>query len=354
MRRAGWILLGVVTFALIGVGGFLAIDRFGGDTAPDTTQPPSLATVAVVRTELVERDTLEGTLRYRHPATLLATGTGTITALPDGGIVLARGEPAYELDGEPVTLMFGDRPPWRPLGEGVADGKDVVQLERNLWALGFDDDLEMTLDEELDDATVDAIVRWQESLGRSDTEVVLPIEIVVASGPVRVGGRFVDVGAVVGPGTPLYAISADTHEVRVLLDADRQDLLTAGDDVTVVLPGEVETSGVVREVSRIVMTVGEGEGAARVVEVLIDLVSERAAGELDEAPVDVEVVASRAEDVLAVPVEALLALAEGGYAVEVAEGDGTRIVAVEIGTFADGLVEITGDIVAGDRVVVAG
>jgi multidrug efflux system membrane fusion protein len=48
-------------------------------------------------------------------------------------------------------------------------------------------------------------------------------------------------------------------------------------------------------------------------------------------------------DVLAVPVPALLALAEGGYGVQVVEGDTTRTVAVETGLFADGKVEITGN-----------
>ena len=353
MKRAAWILLTVVALAAIGIGGSIAIDRFGGDEETETTQEAPPATVEVVRTDLVERDTLDGTLRYREPGTLLSTGAGTITALPDGGDVLARGDAAYELDGQPVTLMFGERPAWRPIDADTGDGPDVAQLEDNLWALGFDDDFEMTLDEEVDDATIDAIVRWQESLGREDIEVALPSEIVFVPGPLRVGERFVEVGSVVAPGAPLYATSAQTHEVLVLLDADRQDLLVAGDEVTVVLPDDVETPGVVREVSRIVITVGQGPEASRVVEVLIDLVAEGAAGELDEAPVDVDVVTSRADDVLAVPVEALLALAEGGYAVEVAEDGGTRLVGVEIGTFADGLVEITGDVAPGDQVVVA-
>lgn len=353
MRRAVGIVLALVALAAIGIGGSIAIDRFGDDEEPEPAEAAPVATVEVIRTDLVEQDTLEGTLRYREPGTLLATGAGTITALPEGGDILGRGDAALELDGRPVTLMYGDRPAWRPIGAGVADGPDVAQLEGNLWALGFDDDFEMTIDEEVDDATIDAIVRWQESLGREDVEVALPAEIVFVPGPLRVGERFVDVGAVATPGTPLYATSAQTHEVLVLLDADRQDLLAAGDEVTVILADDVETPGVVREVSRIVITVGQGPEASRVVEVLIDLVTEDAAGELDEAPVDVEVVTSRAEDVLAVPVEALLALAEGGYGLEIAENGGTRLVAVEIGTFADGLVEITGDVAAGDLVAVA-
>lgn len=353
MRRAAWILLTLLVLAAIGIGGSIAIERFGDGEATETTEEAPPTAVEVVRADLVERDTLEGTLRYREPGTLLATGGGTITALPESGDLLARGDAAYELDGQPATLMFGERPAWRPIDVDTSDGPDVAQLEGNLWALGFDDDFAMTIDEEVDDATVDAIVRWQESLGREDVEVVLPSEIVFVPGPLRVGERFVEVGSVVAPGTPLYATSARTHEVLVLLDADRQDLLAAGDEVTVVLPDDDETLGVVREVSRIVITVGQGQDVSRVVEAFIDLRTEGAAGELDEAPVDVDVVTSRAEDVLAVPVEALLALAEGGYAVEVAEAGGTRLVGVEIGTFADGLVEIIGDVAPGDRVVVA-
>ncbi|HEU4675058.1 MAG TPA: peptidoglycan-binding protein, partial [Motilibacteraceae bacterium] len=47
-------------------------------------------------------------------------------------------------------------------------------------------------------------------------------------------------------------------------------------------------------------------------------------------------------NVLAVPVEALLALREGGFGVEVVEGASTRVVPVELGAFGSGMVEITG------------
>ena len=60
-----------------------------------------------------------------------------------------------------------------------------------------------------------------------------------------------------------------------------------------------------------------------------------------------------AEGVLAVPVEAVLALAEGGYAVEVDDGTARRLVGVELGVFADGMVEVTGELSPGDQVVVA-
>jgi hypothetical protein len=73
---------------------------------------------------------------------------------------------------------------------------------------------------------------------------------------------------------------------------------------------------------------------------------------LDAAPVDVQLTRDAATGVLAVPVRALLALAEGGYALEVVDGATTRLVGVETGAFADGYVEVTGDIADGDDVVV--
>ena len=63
-------------------------------------------------------------------------------------------------------------------------------------------------------------------------------------------------------------------------------------------------------------------------------------------------VSVQAEDALSVPVEALLALAEGGYALERPDGS---LVGVETGAFADGYVAVTptsGDLAEGDEVVV--
>ena len=67
---------------------------------------------------------------------------------------------------------------------------------------------------------------------------------------------------------------------------------------------------------------------------------------LVSAPVDVTLVSAQAHDVLSVPVAALVALAEGGYGVQVVEGSSTRYVAVKTGMFASGRVEITGDGIA--------
>jgi hypothetical protein len=60
-----------------------------------------------------------------------------------------------------------------------------------------------------------------------------------------------------------------------------------------------------------------------------------------------------ASGVLIVPVSALLAVANGGFAVEVVAGSGTELIAVEVGTVVDTQAEISGAVEAGDVIVVA-
>lgn len=73
------------------------------------------------------------------------------------------------------------------------------------------------------------------------------------------------------------------------------------------------------------------------------------------ASVDVELVSESRNDVLSVPVMALLALAEGGFAIEVVTGRTTALVPVETGLFGSGRVGISGHGLAeGIRVGVPG
>ena len=88
-------------------------------------------------------------------------------------------------------------------------------------------------------------------------------------------------------------------------------------------------------------------------------ISSDAVNSFVQIPVTLRVVASSAPKAFVVPVSALVALAEGGYAIEIVTGkaaDGTnvtKLIAVTPGLFADGFVAVTGDQVqAGQNVVV--
>jgi hypothetical protein len=100
---------------------------------------------------------------------------------------------------------------------------------------------------------------------------------------------------------------------------------------------------------------GQNEWDPAWFEVRIALDDPRLAAGLDEAPVDIIIVSASVEDVMAIPVSALVALLEGGYSVEVDTGNGqVQLIAVEVGFFgSDNLIEITsGALEPGDQVVV--
>jgi hypothetical protein len=78
-------------------------------------------------------------------------------------------------------------------------------------------------------------------------------------------------------------------------------------------------------------------------------------GRLDKEPVQVAITTATTRQGFVVPVDSLLALASGGYAIEVVGPTGERhLVAVTPGLFddADGLVQVDGDLRGGERVVV--
>ncbi len=146
-------------------------------------------------------------------------------------------------------------------------------------------------------------------------------------------------------------MTGTTRIVTVDLAATDRGLVEGGRAVEVELPDGSTVDGVVYSVADAVDPPAE-EGGDPTVEVVVALVDPDAAEAPDQAPVDVEVISVAVEDALTVPVEALLALAEGGYAVERPDGE---LVPVEVGAFADGFVQVTptsGRLEVGDQVVV--
>jgi len=309
----------------------------------------------VTRRDLRATEEVDGTLGYGEARTVANGRQGTITALADEGTVVTRGQALYRVDGRPVPLLYGALPAWRALSVGVDDGPDVRQLERNLVALGYDPDRSITVDDHFSWATRAAVRRWQEVMGLEETGTFRPGDAVWQPGPVRVGEPKASVGDAARPGSPLLEVTGTERQVTIDLDASRQPYVRAGDRVDLELPGGRTTTGRVASVGKVatVPAGGAGEDTTPTVELVVSLDDPEATGRLDQAPVTASITTEVREGVLAVPVSALLALAEGGYAVEV-ERDGRReLVGVETGLFADGQVEVEGQgLRPGDRVVV--
>jgi multidrug efflux pump subunit AcrA (membrane-fusion protein) len=291
----------------------------------------------------------------RSSAALYGQGS-TFTGLPSVGQIISRGQSLYQISGQPVLLLYGSVQPTRAFVAGMSPGRDVAELNTNLQALGYGQGL---TGDEFTAATAAAMRALQSGHGASVTGELLLGSVVFHPGPVRVTSVTPTVGATVMPG-PVLAITSTARQVKLALDASEQGSVKVGDQVTITLPDNQSTPGRITYVSSVATTPsGSGhageEESAPTVEVDATPTNPAATGRLDQAPVNVEITTERAENVLAVPVDALLALAGGGYAVEVAEGRMHRLVAVTVGLFddAEGLVQVSGQgLSAGQRVVV--
>jgi peptidoglycan hydrolase-like protein with peptidoglycan-binding domain len=302
-------------------------------------------TAEITRQTLVDREDHDGTLGHGATATVTSRSGGTVTWLPGGGTTITRGRPLYRIDNQPVTLLYGSLPAYRMLRSGVK-GADVKQFEKNLWALGYRG---FTVDNKYTSSTAKAVKEWQDDLGLSETGAVQTSQIAYAPGAVRVDSVTAENGADAQPGTELFKTTGTPLVAVVDLDTDSERLARQGATVEVTLP---EGNKVPGRIVKVGTTVQQGQGDqpdTTVIEVTISFTG--APKGMDDATVTVGFSASERRNVLTVPVAALLALAEGGYGVQVVEGTTTRIAAVETGLFADGQVEISGDgLTAGTKV----
>ncbi|MEV6863766.1 peptidoglycan-binding protein [Streptosporangium subroseum] len=335
MRR-GLVLSGATLLAVAAAGAAVAVLADSGTGVAAPVQASVAATTAITRQDLVDTKTVTGALTYSGRRGLTTGAAGTVTWAPEEGAVVRRGRSLLKVDRKPVTLMYGKLPLYRPLRQGVSDGPDVEQLERNLRALGYGEDL--TVDDHFSYATSLAVQEWQDDRGLTETGQVDDTQVVFLPSAVRVTETKAVVGGRTAPGQQILAVSDLNRLVHLDLDSGDQTLAEKGAKVTVELPGGEKAAGKITEVG----TVAKSQGDSTTIDVEIGLTKDPKT-KLDQAPVEVELVSERRENVLAVPVEALLALREGGFGVEIVEGSGTRLAPVEVGAFGGGMVEITGD-----------
>jgi peptidoglycan hydrolase-like protein with peptidoglycan-binding domain len=348
----------VAVLSATGVTGALALrapDSVASEDNAVEGGDASLSTANVERRDLVSTTSESGTLGYGEAPAVRGHRNGTLTSTNEPGTILERGAIAYTVDGRPIPLLYGKIPMWRRLDVG-AEGIDVAQFEENLVAMGYATEAQLKGDGKYDARTATAVKKWQKDVGVEQTGFVDLGDFEYVDGPVRVSANLIDVGDQIGPGADVLAVTETTREVTIELDASKQSLAVEGAAVTVELPDGTTAAATITDVGRVAETeeseIPGSQGTPKIT-VIVTLDDPAAGGDLDSAPVTIRFTKSTAEGVLAVPVRALLALAEGGYAVEVVNGGVNTLVAVELGAFADGFVAIDGQLDEGEEVVIA-
>jgi hypothetical protein len=335
-----------------------------------------------------------GTGQGSAPAGGAGTGGGqsgrrdVVTELPKPGQVIRQGQVLYRVDGEPVVLLYGSTPAFGSLSEGVTNSDNVRQLNADLVALGYASRSELDpSSDEFGAATTDAVEKLQDHLGVDQTGELDFGDVVFLPTAIRVSTVSATLAGSLSAGNPVLSGTSTSRQVTVDVDTGEQSEVKVGDQVTVTLPNNQTTPGVVESMGTIASSAsgsaggtqpngsadtgsgggsssgsggssssGSGSSSDSTVEVDVRLIHPSTARVWDQAPVQVTITADTVRDVLVVPVVALLAQAGGGYAVEVVDGDGTRhLVPVSLGLFDDahGLVQVTGTgLTVGQRVVV--
>jgi peptidoglycan hydrolase-like protein with peptidoglycan-binding domain len=375
-RRLLRIGVTLAAVAVVGGGGWWVAQSgalAGGAAAasPDATTGTDRATAAVERRTLTITEELDATLGFDGAYAVLGGLPGTLTSTAPIGSVVTNGKRLYEVDGRHrAYLMYGTRPAWRTLEPGMSNGADVRQLENNLKALGFTRRGDK-INTHWDSKTTAAVKRWQKATGQKADGTIDLGEVVFLPEAIRITEVVAAPGTSVGPGGPILNGTSNRRVVSLDLDASERDLLAPETAVDIELPDKTTVSGRVAEIGRIAESSSDQQGGSTTtLPVTIVLDDPAAGGDLDAAPVTVTVVRSTRENVLTVPVSALIALIEGGYAVEVVDdaaaasgspapsgsasvaGAATHLVRVEPGLFDRGVVEITADLEPGTLVVV--
>ena len=319
------------------------------DDAGESSRP---TTASVMRDSLTDDREFRATVSFGDGWALPAQMAGLVTATHERGTVVGFGEELIRVNNRPVFLAQGAMPMYRELYEvdtsirdengergTLLEGFDVVQLQAFLLDAGFDDRGRLEADGTWRRSTTDAVKAWQRDLGlRADGRVDGTL-MIFSPAPVRIDTAY-------RVGDPFGELRVTKPDPTVFADASNRDrpVLAVGTTCRVVLLDGTSLDG---EVVTQEQTVGaDGSRVWRsTVEVQGDLPRDTSSATLNVT----NVIAS---GVLVVPASALLALADGGFALERPTGDGTELVRVEVGEVLDGRAEVTGDITEGDDVVV--
>jgi hypothetical protein len=257
----------------------------------------------------------------------------------------------------------------------------VAELNANLVALGYATSSELSpTSTSFDWPTIVALEKLQAALGVPETGTLQLGQAVFEPSALRVTSVAAPLGGNAQAGGTVMQATSTTRQVQVALDASHQTSLAVGDKVSITLPNNQTTPGVVSSVGTVATcpvsssSGGPGSGSAApgtdacsstnagtstpTITVGITPSHPAATGKWDRAPVRVGITTARARNALTVPVTALLARSDGVYAVEVAgagPGATNHLVAVSLGLFddAEGLVQVAGaGLAAGQEVVV--
>ena len=356
---------------------------FSAKQATAAARQVPVGTAQVERRTLSARVSQAGTLTYRARSdgsaySVINQAGGTYTKLPATGQVIRQGHVLYRVNDRPVVLLHGSTPAYRALSAGTS-GPDVAELNADLVALGYATRAQLgPKSASFGPATTAAVMKLQAALGVTQSGALTPGQVVFEPSEVRVTSVSAQLGGRAQAGETVMQGTSTIRQVQVALSASEQTAIAVGDRVSITLPNDRTSPGVVSSVGAVATcpsssgsggsgsspaapgtdtcSSGSSGSATPTIPVGVAPSDPAATGRWDQAPVQVGITTATVRDALVVPVTALLAQSGGAYAVEVvAAGASDHLVPVSLGLFddAEGLVQVTAPaLAAGQEVVV--
>jgi hypothetical protein len=378
VKRRTWALAAATLVVGVVIAGGLVV-MSGGKQHALAAQQSSVNIVKVKRQELSAMVSEAGILTYRaqpdgSPYSVIKQARGIYTKLPSVGEVIPQGHVLYRVNDRPVVLLYGATPAYGTLSAG-SSGPDVAELNADLVALGYATSSQLSPSSSLfGSATATALEKLQAARGVTQTGTLTLGQAVFEPAAVRVTTVSAQLGGGTQAGQTVMQATSTTRQVQVALDASQQADVAVGDRVTITLPNNRTTAGVISSVGAVAScpsSSGSGAsssssaapgtdncsaGSTPTIAVAITPSDPHATGTWDQAPVQIGITTASVPNALVVPVTALLARSSSDYAVEVVGAGGSdHLVPVSLGLFddAEGLVQVTGSgLAAGKKVVV--
>jgi peptidoglycan hydrolase-like protein with peptidoglycan-binding domain len=295
---------------------------------------------------------------------------GTVDTFASPGTVVTTGTVLFWESYVPVVAIEGDAATTpaldRDLSIGVSDGADVKLLEEMLAAGGFDPSKAMTIDDHFDAATAYAVVLWRQSLGLAPSAgaVVVPAGsfVVVPSGLFG-GDQLVPNGTQLPANAVVMTLTTAARDVTTTAPIG-DATFAVGATIDVEFPDGTVQPGKVVSVGNVATDASNVPGATPSVTITIHVDNIPASVDsFVQIPVTLRVVSDSVPGAYVVPVSALVALAEGGYALQAVDGAKagttsvdatvpTHLIGVTPGLFTDGFVSVTGSGLAEGMIVV--
>lgn len=221
MSRTGVLgsLATILSLVAVTLGGWALVSTH--EQLQSASRPPAVPVTfqAIQRGNLDQTVVAAGQIQYApSPVEELAGLSGTLTWLPTAGTVVSQGGTLYDVDTDPVILMYGQVPEWRTLEPGVTPGVDVKQLAEALNTLplmkGYDP---LPTSGDYTYSVQAAVSRLLVARGMPASTTLQQGQVFFAPGAVVVGPAVATLGASVTAGTQVMQLSLQSRQIVVPL-----------------------------------------------------------------------------------------------------------------------------------------